>query len=335
MPGPMGGGHGGGFSGGSRAGGGFSGGGSRGGNFGGGFHGGPHHHHGHHHHHGPIFMGPTFFGRRRYYGGGGGCLGGALVTIVFILVFVSFLIAAIFGNVTFESDISDGVPYDEAAFQRYANQRYYDAFCDTDNYENNILLVFVAFDEYDGYDFIAWGGNDIDYETDMLFGYDLQNVVKGQVPDYYEFALSKSLKYVIETMTKKAPAHSAPSMDGFDTIYSRLYNDSELVIDRELVDTELKKFTEKTGYPIAIAVVDSVEIYGDITNDSANPSKTVSPLIYISLVLVIVIFILYFGIIRNRRNGGGGGGSSANDTTDKTNPNAGQGKYDPNTGTWK
>ena len=328
MPGPMGGSYGGGFSGGSRGGshgGGFSGGSRGGGGFhGGGMHHGPHHHH---HHHGPVFMGPMF-GRRRYYGGG--CFGGAIASAAFVVIFFAIFIVALLGDFA-GSDVSDGIPYDEAAFQRYANQRYYDAFSETDDYENNILLVFVAFDGYDGYDFIAWGGNHIDYDTDMLFGYDLQNVISGEMPEpvYYEFALSKIFKNTVDSMTKKANASHAASSEGLDTSFSKLYNDTDLQIEEALVNTALREFTEKTGYPIAIAVVDSAEIYGEIENNaSAKPqSGEILAVIFVVLAIAIVIIVLI-----SKKNGGNNGG---NKTTDKTDPNAGQGKYDPNTGTWK
>ena len=330
MPGPMGGGRGGGFSGGSRGGGFSSGGGFSGGSRGGGFHGGGMHHgHHHHHHHGPIFFGPRFYGHRHV---GGGCLGGAFAIFIIAIVMFLVLFAALFGTVDIENDDNLDIVYDEAAFQKYANQRYYDAFCDTDEYESNILLVFVAFDGYDGYDCIAWGGNDIDSATDNLFGYDFQNIVIGQIPDYYEFSISKNLKFIVEAMTAKVPAHQAHSAEGFDTSFSRLYNDSELTLDRELVDEALKEFTKKSGYPIAIAVVDSAEIYGEMEDNSTSKPRTNEIFIVIFVVLVIVILII---ALVSKKNGGNGGGQGSGGNTDKTDPDAGQGKYDPNTGTWK
>lgn len=336
MPGPMGGGRGGGFSGGSRGGGGF-GGGSRGGGFsggprGGGFRGGPMHHGPHHHHHRPfIFFGPRFHGP--FHRDGIGCF--SVITVAaFALLFVIIFIGAIFGTVEMEDHGSGNIVYDEAAFQKYANQQYYNAFSQTDEYEENILLVFVVFEGYEGYDCIAWGGNEIDYETNNLFGYDFQNVVEGEMPDYYELAMTQSLKNIVYLMTKKASARYTPSAEGYDTSFSRVYNNSELDIDEATVEKELVAFTTKTGYPISIAVVDGEEIYGELgrdgtalKDDEASIGKTIA--LAIIVVVIIVVIIAFFSKKK------GGGGNANTNKSDKTDPNAGQGKYDPNTGTWK
>ena len=336
MPGPMGGGRGGGFSGGSRGGGGF-GGGSRGGGFsggprGGGFHGGPMHHGPYYHHHRrPIF----FFGPRHhgpYHHDGMGCFVGFAIAL-FVLCFVVIFIGAIFfGTVDVEDHGRGNIVYDEAAFQKYANQQYYNAFSQTDEYEENILLVFVVFEGYEGYDCIAWGGNEIDYETNNLFGYDFQNVVKGEIPDYYEFAMTQSLKNIIYLMTQKVSVRPASSAEGYDTSFSRVYNDSELEINKLTVENELKAFTEKSGYPISVAIVDGEKIYGELGKDGTAPKdneiNTGETIVLALIVLVIILIIVFF---YNKKSGGGN--TNAN-KTDKTNPNAGQGKYDPNTGTW-
>lgn len=318
MPGPMGGGRGGGFSGGSR-GGSFG-----GGSHGGGFHGGsrgPMHHGPHHHHHGPIFMGPMF-GRRRYYGGGGGCLGsivGAImIPIVFFMIFAIIILALIFGE--------SGVGYDDQAFQEYANEQYYAAFSDTDDYEGNILIVFLTYEGYDGYDCIPWGGYNIDAETEELFGSYFESAVRNATPDYYEFALTKSFRQIINTMTGAAPGKA--TAETVDTQHSIIYNNTGIEIDKGIVNTALQEFTEKTGYPIAIVVEDGAEVFGKESAGDGADLDTAFVVIFITVVAVLI-----FAFIKTKKNNGGGGGASS--TTDKTNPDSGQGKYDPNTGEWK
>lgn len=314
MPGPMGGGRGGGFSGGSRGGGSF-GGGSRGGSFGGGSR-GPIHHGPHHHHHGPIF----FFGpRRRHYGGGGGCLGGVMFAMIFLIIFAVFIVALIADD--------SGVGYDERTFETFANEQYYEAFSNTDDYEGNILLVFLTYEGYDGYDCIPWGGYNIDAQTEELFGSYFESTVRNAIPDYYEFALTKSLRQIVNKMTTAVPGKA--TAEATDTQYSVLYNNTSLEIDKEIVNTALQEFTAKTGYPIAIVVEDGVEVFGG-ENDGDGFGLALFWVVFIVIVVIIVI-----GLININKKKGGNTANSSNKTTDKTNPDAGQGKYDPNTGEWK
>ena len=319
MPGPMGGGRGGGFSGGSRGGGSF-GGGSRGGSFGGGsrgpIHHGPHHHGPHHHHHGPIF----FFGpRRRHYGGGGGCLGAIMIPIIFFIIFAVFIVALIADD--------SGVGYDEQTFQEFANERYEAYFSNTEDYEGNILLVFLVYEGYDGYDCIPWGGYNIDAQTEELFGSYFESTVRDAIPDYYEFALTKSLRQIVNKMTSAAPEGEPASEH--DTLRSVMYNRTNLDIDYDIVNTALQEFTAKTGYPIAIVVEDGVEVFGG-ENDGDGFGLALFWVVFIIIVVIIVI-----GLININKKKGGNTTNSSNKTTDKTNPDAGQGKYDPNTGEWK
>ena len=72
--------------------------------------------------------------------------------------------------VVFVSITDSGVGYDDQSFQEFANEQYYEAFANTEDYEGNILLVFLTYDGYDGYDCIPWGGYNIDAETEQLFG---------------------------------------------------------------------------------------------------------------------------------------------------------------------
>ena len=322
MPGPMGGGRGGGFSGGSR-GGSFG-----GGSHGGGFHGGPRgpmHHGPHHHHHGPIFMGPMF-GRRRYWGGGGGCLGGLLSALVAPIILLIFVAALIIGALSGTLKFTD-ITYDEQTFQQYADAQYYEVFSDAGahNYENNILLVFLVYDGYEGYDCIAWGGNNIDSETEELFGSYFKSTVNRYIPAYYEYGFTKAFRDIVKTMTNAAPAKS--TAEPVDTSHSVLYNHTELSIDNNTVNAELQKFTEKTGYSIAIVLENGAEVFGK-ESDGGDNFDVVFVVIFITIAAVLI-----FAFIKTKKDNGGGGGTSS--TTDKTNPNSGQGKYDPNTGEWK
>lgn len=237
--------------------------------------------------------------------------------IAFAIIFAIILIMAI-------ATADEGIGYEEQRFQEYADEQYFAAFYDTDNYEKNILIVFTVFEGYDGYDCITWGGNYIDGETEMLFGSYFQSTVRDSIPDYYENAMTKSLRNIVDSMTKIAPDNA--SGQDVDTQHSMLYNYSSLEIDKTIVNDSLQKFTEKTGYPIAIVIANGEEVFGEEEDDSGE--------IVIAIIAIVVIVIIAIIFIKSatKSNGGGGGESK---TTDKTNPDAGQGKYDPNTGEWK
>ena len=340
MPGPGGGSRGGGFSGGSRGGGGGSrgggfGGGSRGGGFGGGprgpMHHGPMHHGPHHHHHGPIFFGPRFH-RRGFFGGfgGGGCLSGvfgiiALILVLLILVPALFItsVGSLFGGCSFSSE--DEIIYNESAFQAYANKAYSVAFDDTANYEENILIVFTTYEGYDGYECVAWVGDDIDVEVKEMFGNEYTpfgTTVLSTVASYYEFSISSNLADIAKKMANKVSALTGAPENEVNTEFSKLYNHSELAINENTVNKALVEFTQKTGINIAIVVDEGADIFGVQKGNEGSSSLPIFAILLIAIIAVIIIM---------KKNKGGTSGTS----TSKTDPDAGHGKYDPNTGTWK
>ena len=334
MPGPGGGSRGGGFGGGSRGGsfgggsrsGGFSGG-SRGG-YGGGMHHGPRHYGPHYHR--PMFFGPRFH-RPRFFGGfgGGGCLGGAFALIacfIMLLVLVPALfissVGSLFGGCTFE----DEIVYQERAFQSYANARYSEAFSDTDDYESNILIVFTTYEGYDGYECIAWVGDNLSGEIRDFFGdegTEFGRTMLAKVPEnLYEFSLSANFKDVINHMgTKVAQTTGTPSGE-VDTSYSKLYNYSSLVLNEKTVNGALVEFTEKTGINIAIVVDEGEDVFG--IDQGLHPLVLV-----LCIILIISIVVLTIVIIKKWRK----------IKYDRIRKNLGheldKSQYDPNSGTRK
>ncbi len=283
MPGPGGGSSGGGFGGGSFGGGGrgFSGGGGfGGGSFGGGHHGGsfgggPHHRPPHHH--GPHFHGPRFgwgWGPRVYVGGGG------CVTGLFIGLFILFACIYIFmpeGDLfddpfevthTYETEI-----YDESIMQDYADEKYSLYFGNHENYENNILLVFLTNEECDGYYTIAWVGDNIRPEINNMFGeyteygQALSNLIN---QNYYAYSLDTDLTAVVKEMTRNIASlglvssfnNKAANYDDYNKPVSKLVNSTSLEMNKELVDDALTEFTEETGIPCVIVVDSAESVFG-------------------------------------------------------------------------
>lgn len=313
MPGPGGGSRGGGFGGGSR-GGGF-GGGHRGGGFGG----------GHYGHHGFGPRGPRFgfgFGPRPFFGGwyhrpyygGGGCLGGLLGMIMLPIIFLMIFLLVFFGSfLGAVGNIANGgsVIYNERTMQTYGNEQYAKAFGSSERYEENIMIIFLVNDKYDGYYTYACVGDDLDADVKELYGnqyteygYTLLNTV----PDYYEFSLSSNLADVMTRMAKATVrAGGAPSPTLESEGLSRLTNYSPLAMNEGTVNKALEEFTAETGIGACIVVEDMEKVFGK----KISIGDIMTILITVAL-LALVIYLIYKAI-RSRKGGGkGGNGNSGN-----------------------
>lgn len=307
MPGPGGGSRGGGFSGGSRGGGFGGGGGFSGGSRGGGF--------GGHHHHSHFFFGPRFGFFRPYGYYGGGCFGGFLGMIIapiVMLVFVSIVLFANLGGAV--GDVANGgfAYYDEVALQDYANAQYRTSFSGTgEAYEDNLLIVFLANEEADGYDCIAWIGDNVKTDISSMFGDESTafgaSMLANVNYDYYAYSLDTNLAAVMEDMTDFVSRLNLDS--SFRKQYSHEYapkseiiNKTSLDISPTVVNDALAEFTEATDIPTVI-VVDYVEnVYGKTVRTSS-----ILTIIVCILIAALAIFMIVRAI-RERNNRGGSGG---------------------------
>ena len=298
MPGPGGGSRGGGFGGGSRGGGrgGGFGGGSRGGGFGGGHHGGHHHHH-HHHYGRRIYFG----GPRRYYGGGGGGFGGLIAVVIlslliFCIVSGSFLSSA---RASLNNLLNGGtVEYDETVMQEYGQKKYYEAFHYSNEYEANILIVFLINDERDGYYAYACVGNNLNKDVRDMFG-DERTVFGRTVLDsindeYYNYSLSTSMKDIIDTM--KIHVRSVDKdFYGNASNFSVIKNYSDMRLSESTVNTSLQSFTDETGIGIAYVVENMDEVFGR--------KIAVGDIIAVLVGAVIIAVMVIVLIVNFKKNG--------------------------------
>ncbi len=303
MPGPGGGSRGGGFGGGSH-GGGFGGG--RPGGFGGGFGHGPHHRP-HYHFHRPMFWGFRPYG----YGYGGGCLGGLfgiLLMPIIILIVAASLIMSVFGSF-FRVAKGGEIRYDEPELQEFANVQYAKEFGDSSAYEDNILIVFLTNEERDGYYTIAWVGDNITNSINYMFGDEYTEFgveMLSNVPDYYEYSLSKNLAATVQGMAERIERLGTSSFigksDQTNMTESHLTNLSSLSLNDETVNSALLDFTERTDIPIVIVVEDMDSVF----------DKTISGSDIVVLVIGLGIgaFAIYMIVkaVKNRKKDGGDSG---------------------------
>lgn len=246
--------------------------------------------------------------------------------IMFVAIFVIMILALFItgiGSVFGACTVGGVNSYDESTMQNYANKQYAAAFGDTADYEGNILLVFTVYEDFNGYETIAWVGYNIDDRISEMYGNEYTKygqTVMGAIPDHYEYSLSKNLQSIVNKMAIETEVYSRAN-GNVDTRFSRLINNSSLSLSEETVNSALVDFTQRTGINIAIVVADGETVFGE----AATTSGAIMIIAAIILVVVVVLAI---------KNGRKSGGAPSGGNTSKTDPNAGQGKYDPNTGTY-
>lgn len=231
---------------------------------------------------------------------------------MFIAPFVIIVIAAVllFGFVgdSFSNVMGGGTAYyDEATLQAYADDAYSQYFGDNDEtYEDNLLICFLANEEADGYDCIAWIGDNVRYEiADMFggrgtaFGDAVYSSVNGS---YYAYSLDSDLASVMNEMAAEVEAlglSSSFKQDDPDALRSEygFYNRSELSLTENTVTAALRDFTERTDIPVVI-VVDTVEsVYGKTV-----PASDVITVV-ISVGLIVLAIALIVRAVKKRGNG--------------------------------
>ncbi len=301
MAGPGGGSRGGGFGGGSR-GGGFGGGG-----FGGG------------HHRPPMYggfgFGPRFFFGPRYYGGG--CLSGLLgflMAPIILLLLVGVVITSTIGTAVQNAANGGIISYDERVFQEYANEEYRKAFADSSAYEDNLLIVFLANEECDGYYCIAWVGDNIHHDINAMFGDEYtafgQTMLQSINSEYYAYSLDSNLAQVMVTMKDRVGALGLKSSfvssgNQSHMSDSKLVNYTNIELTPATVNNALENFTEETGIPVVIVVNTMENVFGKYL-----PMSTIVTLIVMLAIAVFAIYLIVKGVKNRKKNGGNGGGQS-------------------------
>ena len=295
MPGP---------GGGSR-GGGFGGGGSRGGGFGGGFGGGGFGGHHHHHHRPPRRPFFGFFRPYGYYGGGyygGGFFGLLILPIVVILLCGFLLVSSLIS--TFDVISKGGeIVYDEETFQDYAMAQYDKHFTDSRTYEDNVLAVFLTYEDNNQYYCIAFVGDNIKTSINDTFGNeytDFGSAVKNSIGKNYKYSLDSNIAMVFDRMTDKIGYLGLDSSfkvehDMSGAAESKLVNYTSLPMTEDTVNTSLSNFTESTGIPAVVVVETAENVFGK-TIPTGNIIIAV-----ITGIVIIVCIVMIVKRIRGKR----------------------------------
>ena len=263
------------------------GGGSRGGGFGGGGHRGGFH--------GGFYGGFGHRPHRHFYGGGG--LFSALMFPIFITIIITAMLISMLAD-GFGSILNGGrIVYNEKEFEIYANNAYISEFGTSSATEDNILIVFLTNEEYDGYYTIAWVGENVQYKINESFGD--QTTAFGSAmhssinSEYYEFSLASNLAMAVSKMTGTVEGMGLTSSfitkkDHGNMTPSHVTNKSELALNEETINVALREFTEKTEIPMVI-VIDTVE---NVFGKSFAPTDIVIIIALMALAVGMIIFII-------------------------------------------
>ena len=216
---------------------------------------------------------------------------------IFITIIITAMLISMLAD-GFGSILNGGrIVYNEKEFERYANNAYISEFGTSSATEDNILIVFLTNEEYDGYYTIAWVGDNVQYKINESFGD--QTTAFGSAmhssinSEYYEFSLASNLAMAVSKMTGTVEGMGLTSSfitkkDHGNMTPSHVTNKSELALNEETVNVALREFTEKTEIPMVI-VIDTVE---NVFGKSFAPTDIVIIIALLALAVGMIIFII-------------------------------------------
>ena len=229
---------------------------------------------------------------------------GVLMLPVVILLLCSLMLFGIVGNAI--RNVADGgiISYNEKVFQEYTDMQYQEAFGDSSATEDNLMIVFLANEDADHYYAIAWIGDNVCDEINLMFGAEgtefYYAMTSNVDEEYYAYSIDKDLAMTVNRMTEKVKALGLESSfeyqkDHSNMTASHVVNRSELSITEETVNTALEEFTKETDIPVVL-VVDTMEnVFG-----KTLPTSTILTLIVLAVVIIAAI-VSIFKAIRNRK----------------------------------
>lgn len=236
---------------------------------------------------------------------------GLLMFPLVILLVVSLMLFGYVGSVF--ANLANGgiISYNETTFQQYADKQYAQEFgSSVATYEDNVLIVFLANEERDGYYTIAWVGDNINYQINEMFGDEQTAFGRAMInsinSEYYEYSLDSNLALAMNSMTNNISALNLKSSfvtepTAESTVKSHITNKTSISITQATVNTALEAFTEETGIT-AVIVVDTMEnVFGK--------NMPVGDIIFLVLMVGVIIFAIVWIVktVKNRKNNGGNG----------------------------
>lgn len=213
--------------------------------------------------------------------------------IIIVVVVLAFLFASIFSAVT---EISQGgsIRYDERAFQDFANAQYERIFPQA-GYEDNILLVVLTDQTHSQYYYIAWVGDHVADDVNLMFGNEYTELgdAMGKYISTtdYTYNLDTSLRQVILAMAENVQdlgleSNLSCEEQQFEPVCS-LFNYTDIPMTENTVTTALQQFTQTSGVPVCVVVEDMDDVFE--RGISVETILWVAALVIGGIVLVVVL----------------------------------------------
>lgn len=214
------------------------------------------------------------------------------VPIIIAILLIVFVVGSLTGSVTWDN-------YNEEAFQDYANSKYYEYFDGEADMEDQLLIVFLTYEDYYQYSYIAWSGDHIDSRIDDLLGNEyteLGRLMTLNIANEYKYSLGKNLAEVVDDLTEKIDSFGLES--SFDdsckgdhgNATGKFVNNTSLSVSKTTVETALTEFAEATGISVVLLVEDNTVVFG--TNNTPR---------IIAIVLLIVVAVIVVAAVMNRK----------------------------------
>lgn len=243
----------------------------------------------------PLF---PFFG----FGYGGGCLGGFMGMMLLPILLVTIIASLglnVFSSIgTSISNIANGGsirPNDEE-MSDYCEKQYAQEFSSAKEYEDNILLVFLVYDNRRDFYTMAYVGDNLKDEVNNMFGGRYTEYGQGLISNLnpnYEDSLSRNLAATVRGMSEKIDSMTDATPFLVDKgspgeYVSHVKNYSDLDINNETVDAALKDFTNTTDIPIVLVIEDVDEVF----EKSINPMDIVNILLVVVMGAIVIYYIV-------------------------------------------
>ena len=257
-----------------------------------------------------------------------------MLPIVMMLMVGVMLFAMVGSSI---SNVANGgtIYYDEAVFQKYADDQYAAEFSLYSNYENNILIVFLTNETADGYYTIAWVGDNIHTDINYMFGDETTvfgRTVQGSInSEYYAYSLDSNLATVMNHMAKRIEELELESSfnvekEAKNPPVSHITNHTSISLTEGTVNDALLAFTEKTDIPVVIVVETMEKVFG----------KTLP----MGDIIIVIVLLIVFGVainmivrvLKNRNNNNGGDNNGNNNNGSYNDGNYNNGGYGYNNG---
>lgn len=205
-----------------------------------------------------------------------------------------------------------GSSYNEEKFQDYANEQYANEFGSSTAYEDNLLIVFLVDDDYYDYNYIAWVGDHIADDINLMLGgndTELGQAMSDCINEAsYKYSLDSNLAQVMRSMSDQIQTLGIDSSfsctEDHVQVESHLTNHSHMDLTEETVNDALAAFTEATGIPVVIVVEDMDTVFSEVIWSGSVSGTGILRVVLFGAVAVGAVYLVMKLVRRKKEDPG-------------------------------